>query len=263
MNDAPSQLTTPNGKPLLLVAATLLFILLAMVTSWLVFLPQRVALGLQDKIQQRSGLVVDLAGPVRLGFDKGLVVGMEDVSLAQPGGQSVPLLTVDRMVLPLSIVGIFTGGSSTQEVYLENPVVAFGADKGDKLLGDINAKSDGAIAAKENKPFKIVVRNGAIKMRFGQNGLGLTASDLDGAITWDAEQGLAARLNGLLNGVSTQFELALDDGWRALAEGSPAEISLATSGNQVAFSGRLRSTDRLMLDGRIQGHGDSLRDFCN
>ncbi len=263
MNDAPSQLTTPNGKPLLLVAATLLFILLAMVTSWLVFLPQRVALGLQDKIQQRSGLVVDLAGPVRLGFDKGLVVGMEDVSLAQPGGQSVPLLTVDRMVLPLSIVGIFTGGSSTQEVYLENPVVALGADKGDKLLGDINAKSDGAIAAKENKPFKIVVRNGAIKMRFGQNGLGLTASDLDGAITWDAEQGLAARLNGLLNGVSTQFELALDDGWRALAEGSPAEISLATSGNQVAFSGRLRSTDRLMLDGRIQGHGDSLRDFCN
>lgn len=263
MSDTPSQLTTPNGKPLLLVAATLLFILLAMVASWLVFLPQRVAVGLQDKIQQRTGLVMDLVGPVRLGFDKGLVVGMEDVSLAQPGGQSVPLLTVDRMVLPLSIAGIFAGGSTAQEVYLENPVVALGADKGDKLLGEINAKSDGAIAAKENKPFKIVIRNGAIKMRFGQSGVGFNASDLDGAITWDAEQGLAARLSGLFNGASTQFELALDDGWRALAEGSPAEISLSTSGNQVAFSGRLRSTDRLMLDGRIQGHGDSLGDFCN
>ena len=263
MNAAPSRLTSPNGKPLLLMAATLLFILLAMVTSWLVFLPQRIAMGLRDDIQQHSGFVMDLAGPVRLGFDKGLVVEMEDISMTQTGGQGIPLLTVDRMILPVSIAGIFAGSNEAQEIYLDNPVVVLGADKGGKLIGEINAKNNGAIAAQANRPFKIFIRNGGIKMRFGQSGLGLNASDLDGAITWEAEQGLAATLNGLLNGVSTQFSIGLDDGWRALAEGSPAEISLASGGNQLSFSGRLRSTDRLLLDGRVQGQGNSLRDFCN
>ncbi len=263
MSDAPSRLTTPNGKPMLLLAATLLFILLAMVTSWLVFLPQRIAMSLRDDLQQRGGFVMDLAGPVTLGFDRGLVIDMEDVALAQPGAQRIPLLTVDRMVLPLSIASIFAGSSAAQEIYLHNPVVALGAEKDGKLIGDFNAGNHSAIAAGEKKLFKIHVLNGAFKMQFGQTGSGIKASDLDGEITWDAEQRLGVALNGLMNSASTQFALSLDDGWRAVAEGSPAEISLATRGNQLAFSGRLRTTDRLLLDGRVQGHGDNLQGFCN
>ena len=258
MTDSSLQLPYPNRKPLLLVAATLLFILLALGLSWFLFLPHRLAATLQGNIRAHSGLKLDIAGASRMGFNNGLVIEFEDVSLDQPGAENAGLLRADRLILPVSVASVFGLAESERELHFENPVVSLAAQK---LRTASMQEDERGAAIRETRPFKILVRNGAVNIDFGGGGLGLVATDLNGEISWTADDGLAAKLNGQFNGAATAFTFDVYDGWRALAGGSPVEISLATNKNQLAFSGRLKLADVLQLDGRVQGHGTSLGEF--
>ena len=258
------QIVSPftNRRPLLLIVVTMIFLLLALVASWALFLPQRLANKLISDVQRKSGLVLAVDGGSHLQWGNGINVVLSDVSASSLKQQETPLMTADRIVLPLNFASLFGITDAPRQLVVENANVSVDLAAGKNLGLDVDDKSDAGGVIKDQRPFEIILVNGTLKLLDVNHDFALSMTDLDGSIVRQADTGLNLKLRGLLNGKSTSLDVGIDDGWRVLDEGGPAEMTLATAEHQLAFSGRLKAKEGLQLDGRLQGHGAGLQPFA-
>ena len=88
-------------------------------------------------------------------------------------------------------------------------------------------------------------------MANGPEGYAVSMSDVEGSIESTAAKELTINLHGLLNGEFSDLNVVIDDVGRNTEGGGPAEIILSRAADQLAFSGRLKTSRG--LDSGVMG----------
>ncbi|MFO1033559.1 MAG: AsmA family protein [Hyphomicrobiales bacterium] len=226
---------------------------LAAVAGWLV-VPSVVAGRITTAVQNRFNATLAAENGSRLSFEEGPSIELSGVTLVTPGEAGVPLVSAQRVTLPLNWSTVF-GGEIERHLVLHDAVFTLRQKASD---------ADAALAAPSGaspKPFHIELDHAAIKATDEARGVTLAASDISGQVTLDEQGALAARLRGLLNGQDTTLEVSIDNATRFRGQGSPADITLSSAGQQVVMTGLFGMGRGFAFDGSMSAEAPDARAF--
>jgi hypothetical protein len=222
-----------KSRPLFLLVATLVLVMLALGMFWYAILPQHLLAQVTGNLKSTQGLALEAHAP-KLRFANGLVLQLEDVALTQDDMTVVSAQTVN---IGLSPVAFFGGGMEGDEVELQSPIftVELRGGLGKLPLGIRRMTWRDGILRLKDKTHKSVVAIADVNGQFTRNS--------DGAGTLSASFILNNRLSTLAADIA--------DVGRVTRDGSPVDMVLASNGQTLSVSGRLKADETLAVDGQL------------
>jgi hypothetical protein len=222
-----------KSSPLLLLVATLCLLLIALGAFWVALMPQRMLGQLAERMAREDGYILEAKNP-RLGFDSGLVLKLDAVSLS--GNQTASAsLTAKDMTLAVGVAALFGGTVMADNLRING------------LLLNVDVAAKSALPPLPGR--KIVLRDGIIKMRDSVRHSVVAMTDVNGSISID--DGLKLEISYVQNGMLTTLVADAENAQRLVDDGSPADISVSSKGGILAFSGRARFNGGLAMDGQL------------
>ena len=235
-----------NSRPLLLLVATLMILIIAMAGFWLAFLPRHTFQNLRQQAQA-EGVVLEAAS-YDLSLSDGPALSLENITMTASDPAQKGLVTAKSMRIGLGAAHLFGIGNSVGPITLDSPVI-------DLNLKSLHLPAD--IAASY-----IEVTDAIIKLRDPDHRATLSIREVNGTWTSGSNGRGQLQASGLLNDVLTAVTIDVDETARLGNSGSPADLSLTTKSVNVAFSGRIKAKDSLQLDGQVAIAAADVRDIA-
>jgi AsmA-like C-terminal region len=232
-------------RPMFYVVATLLAMLFGLAGGWLATLPRHVLASLKQQLAAEQNLSLEARNP-RFGYDDGLVLRLEAVSLSRTDGTAT-VANAQGLAVPLGFSALFGSAGSGQLIVLQSATVDV----------DLKAKHAGVTFASEN----LELRDTTVRLRDRGLNAVVTLADVNGNLRKTETGGAVVSLTFILNDVFTRFEAEIDDAGRLATTGSPADMTLATGDKLISFSGRAKLADGFALDGQVNADAIALSSF--
>ncbi len=229
---------TPMTKssPFLLLMATILLLLAALVAFWMTLLPQRMLSQLAQHLASEQGLVLEARHP-RIRFDGGMLLQLEGVTLSN--ADNTTSLTAQDLSLDAGFATVFGRAVTADVLTLTAPVLTLDISIGAKPL---------MLPARQ-----VFIREGTVRLRDATRRSAIAFSDVNGSLT--LAETATLDVSFMQNGALTRVTAEAESVERLMALGSPADILVSAKDNLLSFSGRVRFKDGLALDGQMTLEG--------
>jgi AsmA family len=228
-------LLMPRSHPISLLVITLSLLLVALGTFWLAWLPQRMVSHLKQKMLQENGLVLEAQAP-QFGFDQGLVLSLDQVSLATPDG-SRSSLTAEQIDVKVGFTTLFGASLSPEDLVLRKPVINLDVTTANlQLAGFVGS---------------LTIVDGTLRLRDPSLKGDLALSDVNGVTTTSPNGAGKIDLRFIQNSVLSNLVVEVDNVAKLSDEGSPLDAALSAKGMIFSFSGRGRLHDGIGMDGTV------------
>jgi AsmA protein len=230
-----------------------------LVLGWLV-LPSLSASGIKQAVARDTGRTVSFAGRPRLSLWPELAIELRDVELSNPPEMSEGRFAAADTVR-LKVAGTSLWGTpEITEIIVVQPRINLLVDSDGHSNFAFERDGDDAAPAGQLPP--IVLTDGRIKYLNERSAAAFAVSDVDMTLS---RAGLAGpiELDGAFNFNDQRLNLAFyaKSSARLMAQGSPADFTLAGPYLNAAFSGRAALREGLELAGTLEFKADPLADL--
>jgi AsmA protein len=235
------------------------FVLFALALGWLL-LPMLSGAGIKEAVARDTGRSITFAGRPRLSLWPDVAIELRAVELSNPADMfEGRVAAADTVRLKVSGASLWRRAPEIAEIIVVRPRINLVVD-GDGR-SNFAFEHDGEEAAQAPP---IVVVDGSLKYLNERSGAVFAASDVDVTLSRSGLSG-PLELDGAFNWNDQRLTIAFHAGSsaRLVAEGSPADFTIAGPYLNAAFSGRAALKEGIELAGTLRFEADPLADLLS
>jgi AsmA protein len=223
------------------------------VAGWLFFAPSVIAGKIKQAIETRTGHTLMVAGGSGITFTPKLGVVLRDVSLAGASAMAEPVVTAPRLLLPMTAMQLLTGRANSDMIVLDDAHidVAMNSEGHSNVLIETSpalAKTDAKPPV--TKPMLIKINAGSFHYSDERNGETFVMPEFSGDFEIGEDGQINANGSTAINGQHANFTASLLSLERAVADGSPLDLTVDGVASSFSYSGRVAMATELNLAGQ-------------
>ncbi len=223
---------------------------------------------ISDQITHWTGRQFTFTGDAKLRLFPYLTVRLQDVRLANPGGEGGPFVSAEVMTGKLEILPLLAGRLEFAEFRLVDPEIALTVDDAGRpnwvldqgVVGTLASKSDSELPPDDPSPptpradislGRFLIRGGTVTYADARNGMKETFGKVNVNLTWESTVEAASGKGAFeWRGQPVSFTGEINAPLTLLAGGdSPLRITAEAAPASLSFDGIARQFDGMQLEG--------------